>query len=1388
MRKLFIFTNFYGIILMNIVHLLHEKERIFLKLKRLFSLLLSVLMIAGLSTVCLTASAAETETAATGVKMGSYYNVDYLEDKAYSGTDLGSTYTPSNTTWKVWSPDATKIQLKLFATGSDMESGAKSLGKYDMKKNSSTGVWYIELTGDYKNVYYTYVVVSKAGTNETYDIYAKAAGVNGDRSMVVDLKDTNPEGWDKDQHVFPDSQTDRVVWEVHIADLTSSDTSGVDKNYQGKFLGFAEGGLTINGKDGAKSVGIDYLVEQGIDAVHIQCPFDFASGDETNPESYNWGYDPKNYNLPEGIYATNPYDGNVRIREFKQLIQALHDRGIAVIMGVVYNHTFVTEQSAFTYTVPGYYYRMSSSTFYINGTGCGNTTASDKAMFRNYMMQSLKYWVEEYHIDGFRFDLMAAHDTETMNLIRAMFDGMYGGEGKKIIMYGEPWGVGDLGIQTQYQAITCNFSKMSSNVAGFNSYTRQAMHGSEGGTTKGWFQGTASGGYANALKRGALGKFSSDGYIKYPNQSVNYVDCHDGVTWWDNILISQKAASTTNKAGFDTTAELYRQQLRTSFTYLFTTQGIPFTLAGTEFARSKYGNGNSYNAGATNSFDWTRIETYAQEVAYAKGMREIRAAYSPFRNGTSYNTLNWLTTSSANGILAYQLNNSKSGEWSSVIVAVNNGAAGTVTLPAGTWTIVANGEKAGLTSLGTASGTYNIKANGSAVLVQGSTSAKAAEYNTVTVNHYVGDKLIKSNDSLYKVGDTWRAVPDNYTIFDHKVVKIEKTAGTQSGSIVTGTVDGTSDVVVSFYYQQTNTSGYLTVKYVDEKGESISSDVQYRMLNGTKFNVPFENVAGYELVSDKYPTNFKGTFDADNPAVITFVYKQLAVDKITVYYYNALGANYNPRMYAYTETEDKPLGGWNTSQQAMTKVTNVSELPAGETVGNWWKKEIITPNANVDYLVTSCKVMFLRPDNSLQEPLNGEAGYDASGTVYIKNKIVTFNADVVVSHIDANTGEKLAEDERIVYDGVTSTEVYVTSPKKGLGTAITPANANGALKAGSTCVVYMYENDVEPSTPSTDPSVPTTDPSGPIEVGGILLGDADLNEEINIKDATLIQKNIARIVYLKTDAKKAADVDANSEINVKDATYLQKWISHQKVPYKIGETIPGTGTIVTPTTPTIPTTDPGESGLQAQLTAIYTPASALLRDNQDYVEETPLGDEELALKADFGFNVAAEDRSKNEYKKFETVLKSASFFVVQGGTEAELQDAIDSLTMNYEWFKHFITNVHPEPVIGGLPGGGNTVYFTNNNGWANVKIYYWNSGTEVAWPGVDMTFLETNDYGQQVYSFELPSGIKNIIFNNGIDGNSNQTIDIVLDGKYNAFYLDGTTSSNGKQNVKGYTR
>ena len=1324
-----------------------------MKLRRLFSLLLSVLMIAGTASACLvTTSAAETDTAETGAKLGTYYNVDYLEAEAQAylntqadmtETNLGATYTPEKTTWRVWSPTATKVQLKLYTTGSDMESGAALKGKYDMTKDAKTHVWSYTLTGDQKDVYYTYLITNPNGTQETFDIYAKAAGVNGDRSMVVDLDATDPDGWNKDQHVFPDQMTDEALWEVHIADLTSSDNSGVDANYQGKFLGFAEGGLTINGKDGAKSVGIDYLVEQGIKAVHIQCPFDFASGDETNPLSYNWGYDPKNYNLPEGMYSTNPYDGNVRINEFKQLIQALHDRGISVIIGVVYNHTYVTEQSAFSYTVPGYYYRMSSGTFYINGTGCGNTLASDKAMFRSYMMQSLKYWVEEYHVDGFRFDLMACHDTETMNMIRNMFNGMLDGEGKKIIMYGEPWtGGASSGLTATNESSTSNFGKLSANIAGFSDSVRNNIQGVFA-TSK------AIANSKDGIKGGTIGN--------YPNQSINYFDCHDGATWWDRIVGTD----------YDSTSAANTAKLRTSFTYLWTAQGIPFTLAGTEFARTKHGHTDSYNLGDVNAFDWERIDTYATEVAYAKGMREIRSAFSPFREATKRNVPEYLTTSNSTNILAYVRSNTAAGEWSKAVVVLNNGAsAGTVTLPAGTWTIVSNGTKAGLVSLGTVSGTYNVGAYGSAVLVQGTTTAKTAEFETITVNHYVGDELIKTSEIKYEVGTTWRATPDAYTLFDHKVVNVVNTAGTKDGNSVSGTVTKGQDVTVSYYYEQVSTSGYLTIKYVNEDGESISSDVTYRLLNGSEYNVPFENIAGFELVSAKYPNNFKGIFDAENPATISFVYKQIASDKITVYYYDALGStnSIKLRMYAYTEQMDestgdveKPIGNWNVKGQNMTKVTDVSELPEGEELGKWYKyviddSTVVMKDENGNpRKFASCKVMFLLSNNSKQEPLNGEAGYDASGTIYVKNKIVTFDSKIITSHIDAETGEKLAEDVVTEYNNVTSNEIYMTSPIKKLGTASTPSNASGNLKAGTTCVVYMYKE-------------------GEVEGNGALLGDADENGIVNVKDATTIQKTVASIPVLTYD-EVAADADENGTVNVKDATAIQKWLASLPTNENIGK--PMGGEVV--------------SGDKDKLATLYTEASTYLKDKADYIEESPWGinSDELKVKASkFGFDLAKEDLTKNEYKKMDAVLTSVSFYVVNGGEDAEIKAALATLEQAYAWFKYYTTEIHTSPykppVFGGDPynvpvevdnfpifQGYNTVVFSTS--WNTANVYTWNDNGNLGdWPGTSMKFVGTNQYGEKQYVAYIPVEYPNYIIN----GDGGQTVDLTIESSI-GMYMAG---------------
>ncbi len=1384
-----------------------------MKLKRLISLVLTVLMITSLSSVCLTANAAEIETAETGA-LGSYYNVNYLEAKAYNGTDLGSTYTPAKTTWKVWSPEAKSVKLNLFATGSDLENGAANLGTHSLKLNSSTGVWSVELTGDYKNIYYTYTVeTAKLGAMETYDIYAKACGVNGNRSMVVDLDATDPEGWENDQHVFQDQVTDEAIWEIHIADLTSNDNSGVSPEYQGKFLGFVEGGLTYNGK----STGVDYLVEQGIKVVHIQCPFDFASGDERNDESYNWGYDPKNYNVPEGLYSTNPYDGNVRITEFKQLIQALHDRGISVVMGVVYNHTFGSDKSPFTYTVPGYYYRMSSATQYINCTACGNTLATDKKMFKNYMMQSLKYWVEEYHVDGFRFDLMGAHDYQIMNEIRSMFDGMLGGEGKKIIMYGEPWtGTGDWsGLDAANQCTINNASKLKERIGCFNDATREAIQN--------WFKGDTA--QTNMTKQGIVSK-TKGGLV--PNKSLTYFDCHDGVTWWDNIQATSKK--------YDSTSDADKIKLRTSMTYLFTSQGVPFMLAGTEFARTKYGNGNSYNLGDVNAFDWKRIETYATEVAYVKGLREIRHAFTPFRSSSTVVNPSYLTT--GNNVIAYTLNNSKAGEWSKALVIMNNGSASSVTLPAGTWTVVADGTKAGLASLGTASGTYNVATNGSAILVQGETTAKSATYEKVTVKHVADGKTIKTSEALYAVGDTWRAVPDNYTMFNHNVESIEANAGTKLGNTYYGTVEAGKDVVVTINYKSFNTDGYVTIKYVDEKGEPISQDITFRMLDGEKFNLPFSNVSGYELVSTKYPANYKGTFDSSKPEVITFVYKQLQVESIDVYYYNANNWS-QVGMYAYTDAEDKPLGAWGEKAQRMQKVTNLSELPKGETsTNNWYKHSITDDNSKLDYHITSCNVMFHNMGGGQQEPLNGEPGYVASGTMYVKNKVLSFNTDIVVSHIDAETGEKLAEDERQSLKSVSNAYTYTTKHKEGLGEPIVPTNATGAAIAGSICVVYLYSDKEEPTTtPTTAPTTAPTTPSettatGPSEipttvtepktevttattpgefVKPLYLGDADLSEVVNIKDATVVQKHAALLLMLTGDGLTCADANGDENVNVKDATVIQKFLAKIETPYAVGKPIPGTGEFVTLPVPTNATTDapvvtdPTDNSTTVEPTTAVKPtetpttAPTVPKETDPYIPENQTITIYFANTYGWSsvywhaWNDAGATNTPwpgdemtyvdgNVYSATINAEFTGIIFNDGSGSDYAKTDNIDIAGDGQIYYDGSWTTYDPNGNYGGgsdnpdvpVPGEVRTVYFSNVNHWDAVYAYCWNDLGEnnAQWPGVPMTLVEQdNGYGQQVYAYDVDPMFGYIIFSNG---NGTQCADINLsEVSDNGFFLTG---------------
>ncbi|MGN1127229.1 MAG: type I pullulanase, partial [Ruminococcus sp.] len=469
-------------------------------------------------------------------------------------------------------------------------------------------------------------------TKETVDVYSVATGANGQRSMVCDLDSTDPEGWENDKHVITEDQSDASIWEIHVKDFSYAENSGVSKDNRGKFLAFTETGTTLNG-EGDVSTCIDYLKELGVTYVQINPFYDFGSVDETGSDSqFNWGYDPMNYNVPEGSYSTDPYNGNTRIKECKQMIQALHNAGIGVIMDVVYNHTYNTSTS-FQACVPDYYYRKTASGAFSSGSGCGNDTASERAMYRNFMVQSTKYWAEEYHVDGFRFDLMGLHDNATMNAIRESLDTIDEG----IIMYGEGWSMSSTHDEVDCDGnavVMCNQTStklIDPRIAMFNDQFRDSMKGSfSAATAKGFVQGNIVGnskGVKYGFRANAIGG-SCNWKAMNPGQCVNYMSCHDNNTLYDKLGVSVNGANNV----------VYRQRddyliklNKFAETIAATSQGMHFMLAGEEMARSKDGDDNSYKSAATeNMIDWQEIVKNADLVSYYRGMMDIRKAFSPF--------------------------------------------------------------------------------------------------------------------------------------------------------------------------------------------------------------------------------------------------------------------------------------------------------------------------------------------------------------------------------------------------------------------------------------------------------------------------------------------------------------------------------------------------------------------------------------------------------------------------------------------------------------------------------------------------------------------------------------------------------------------------------------
>ena len=626
---------------------------------------------------------------------------EFIENYTYSGNDLGPVIDGGNTTFKVWAPTASEVVLNLYTAG----NGGDCLANVTMVKGEK-GVWSATVENCGHGTYYTYTVTTAVGTQETTDPYAKAAGVNGNRSMVVDLSLTNPEGWDSDKVVELDSYTDAVIWEIHVRDFSNKIASS---QYKGKYLAFTERGLV---NEHGVSVGVDYLLELGITHVHLLPVYDFGSINEASADGgFNWGYDPKNYNVPEGSYSTDPYNGEVRIREFKQMVQALHNVGIGVIMDVVYNHTYEAN-SSFNKIVPYYYYRYNPDGTNTSASGCGNDTASERYMFGKFMVDSVSYWASEYNLDGFRFDLMGLHDLQTMDEVEDAVHNI----NPNAIIYGEGWTMGQT-VDGSAQANQSNIGKIekvegsAGAVSVFNDAIRDGLKGSVfEALGKGYINGSAAGNVAK-IQFGINGGDGIATTWRVPGAAViNYMSAHDNNTLWDKLAM----------ANADATVEERLAMNRLGAAILMISKGTPFWQAGEEMLRSKPdGNGgfdeNSYNASdAVNNIVWDDLALGSNQhnmMLYYKGLIAMRKAYGIFRGAEDVT----ITFAKLDGGAMAALYETADGAKALVLLNPTN-AAMSYELD-GTWNLVADATRAGSEVLAEESGTISVDACSARVYV-----------------------------------------------------------------------------------------------------------------------------------------------------------------------------------------------------------------------------------------------------------------------------------------------------------------------------------------------------------------------------------------------------------------------------------------------------------------------------------------------------------------------------------------------------------------------------------------------------------------------------------------------------------------------------------------------
>lgn len=627
---------------------------------------------------------------------------------AYKGTDLGLTYSPAAASFRIWSPVAEAAQLLLYKEA----IGGIPFQSIGLTKGPD-GTWYTKVGKDLKGVYYAFrVMIGKKWNAEVPDPYVRSVGVNGKRGVVLDLKTTDPEGWATDKSPAfskTNKATDAVIYELHIRDASIDPNSGVKQ--KGTFVGLSETGTHTAG---GVSTGLSHIRDLGVTHVHLLPFFDYNSVDESRPDmlQYNWGYDPLNYNVPEGSYSTNAADGAARIRELKQMIQSFHRQGLRVIMDAVYNHTGVTEQSNFNQLVPGYYYRHKKDGSFSDATACGNETASEMPMMRKFMLESVIYWVKEYHIDGFRFDLMGVHDIETMNLISRELHKIK----PDIVLYGEGWTAGESPLPDSLRALKKN-AHLLDRIAVFSDDIRDGIKGSVfDGKDRGFATGKP--GMEESVKFGivAAGKhtqvdyskvnYSKAPYTKAPWNVITYCECHDNNTLWDKIAISTPGISDADR----------KKMHQLALAIVLTSQGIPFLHAGTEFFRTKSGVENSYNSGdSINMIRWAEKEKYKDLYEYIKKLISIRKAHPAFRmqSETEIQAAIHFMEKMAPGVIAYTIDGARlKDSWKKIIIAFNGtGEDEFLPLPPGTW-------KSALTNESASDGSLKVERYGAVIVYQ----------------------------------------------------------------------------------------------------------------------------------------------------------------------------------------------------------------------------------------------------------------------------------------------------------------------------------------------------------------------------------------------------------------------------------------------------------------------------------------------------------------------------------------------------------------------------------------------------------------------------------------------------------------------------------------------